>query len=44
MKDRIDPEEVLQAAKYCPYLEIMFGRKTRPCEGGPPRNENLMHW
>ena len=25
MKDRIDPEEVLQAAKYTPYLEIMFG-------------------
>ena len=25
MKDRIDPEEVLQAAKYCPYLEIVFG-------------------
>ena len=25
MKDVIDPEEVLQAAKYCPYLEIMFG-------------------
>ena len=25
MKDRIDPEEVLQAAKYCPFLEIMFG-------------------
>jgi hypothetical protein len=25
MKDRINPEEVLQAAKYCPYLEIMFG-------------------
>ncbi len=25
MKDRIDPDEVLQAAKYCPYLEIMFG-------------------
>lgn len=25
MKDAIDPEEVLQAAKYCPYLEIMFG-------------------
>lgn len=25
MKDRIDPEEVLQAAKYVPYLEIMFG-------------------
>ena len=25
MKKRIDPEEVLQAAKYCPYLEIMFG-------------------
>ncbi|MBR4473484.1 MAG: helix-turn-helix domain containing protein [Oscillospiraceae bacterium] len=25
MKDRIHPDEVLQAAKYCPYLEIMFG-------------------
>ena len=25
MKDTIDPDEVLQAAKYCPYLEIMFG-------------------
>lgn len=25
MKDAIDPVEVLQAAKYCPYLEIMFG-------------------
>ena len=25
MKDRIDPEEVGQAAKYCPYLEIVFG-------------------
>ena len=25
MKDRINPEEVLQAAKYYPYLEIMFG-------------------
>ena len=25
MKDRIDPEEVLQAAKYSPYLEIVFG-------------------
>ena len=25
MKDRIDPEEVLQAAKYAPYLEILFG-------------------
>jgi len=25
MKDKIDPEEVTQAAKYCPYLEIMFG-------------------
>ena len=25
MKDRINPEEVLQAAKYSPYLEIMFG-------------------
>ena len=25
MKDKIDPEEVQQAAKYVPYLEIMFG-------------------
>lgn len=25
MKDQIDPEEVRQAAKYVPYLEIMFG-------------------
>ena len=25
MKDTIDPEEVSQAAKYCPYLEIVFG-------------------
>ena len=25
MKNRIDPGEVLQAAKYCPYLEILFG-------------------
>lgn len=25
MKNRVDPDEVLQAAKYSPYLEIMFG-------------------
>ena len=25
MKDAIDPVEILQAAKYCPYLEIVFG-------------------
>jgi len=25
MKNAIDPEEVLQAAKYAPYLEIVFG-------------------
>ena len=25
MKNRIEPEEVQQAAKYCPYLEIVFG-------------------
>ena len=25
MKDAVDPEEVLQAAKYCPYLEILLG-------------------
>ena len=28
MKDRIDPDEILQAAKYVPYLEILFGRNT----------------
>ena len=27
MKNRIDPEEVLQAAKYVPYLELLFGRR-----------------
>ena len=26
MKNRIDPDEVLQAAKYVPYLEILFGK------------------
>ena len=26
MKNQIEPEEVLQAAKYCPYLEILFGQ------------------
>ena len=25
MKNAVDPDEVLQAAKYCPYLEILFG-------------------
>ncbi len=25
MKDRVDPDEVLQAAKYSPYLETVFG-------------------
>lgn len=28
MKNAIEPEEVLQAAKYVPYMEILFGRKT----------------
>ena len=27
MKNLIDPEEVQQAAKYCPYLEIVFGSR-----------------
>ena len=27
MKDTIDPDEVLQAAKYAPFLEIVFGPK-----------------
>ncbi len=26
MKDSIEPDEVLQAAKYAPYLEMLFGR------------------
>ena len=26
MKDTVNPDEVLQAAKYVPYLEILFGR------------------
>jgi len=25
MKETVDPDEVLQAAKYCPFLEIVFG-------------------
>ena len=25
MKDKIEPDEVLQSAKYVPYLEIVFG-------------------
>lgn len=25
MKDKVDPDEVLQSAKYAPYLEIVFG-------------------
>ena len=25
MKNAVDPDEVLQAAKYCPYLEVLFG-------------------
>ena len=25
MKDKVDPDEVSQAAKYLPYLEIVFG-------------------
>ena len=25
MKNQPDPDEVLQAAKYCPFLEVIFG-------------------
>lgn len=25
MKDKVDPDEVLQSAKYCPFLELIFG-------------------
>ena len=28
MKDKIDATEILQAAKYVPYLEVLFGRET----------------
>ncbi len=28
MKDRIEPEEVIQAAKYVPYLEVLFGPRV----------------
>jgi len=28
MKKKSEPDEVLQAAKYVPYLEILFGRET----------------
>ncbi len=28
MKEKTDPEEVLQAAKYVPFLEVLFGRET----------------
>ena len=27
MKDKPDPAEVLQAAKYCPFLEVIFGSR-----------------
>ena len=32
MKNKPDPEEVLQAAKYIPYLELIFGPS---CEAVP---------
>ena len=28
MKDKKDPEEVIQAAKYVPFLEVLFGRNA----------------
>ena len=31
MKDRVDPDEVLQAAKYTPFLEIIFGPHYEIC-------------
>ena len=31
MKKDIDPDEVIQAAKYVPYLEVVFGRNTDIC-------------
>ncbi len=32
MKDRVEPDEILQSAKYAPYLEIVFGPR---CEAIP---------
>ena len=31
MKDNVNQEEIMQAAKYVPYLEILFGKKTNVC-------------
>ena len=31
MKDTVDPDEVIQAAKYCPYLEVVFGPRLEIC-------------
>lgn len=31
MKDKVDPEEVIQAAKYCPFLEVVFGSRFEIC-------------
>ena len=31
MKDKVDPDEVLQAAKYCPFLEVVFGPHYEIC-------------
>ncbi len=31
MKDAVDPDEVFQAAKYCPYLEVVFGPRFEIC-------------
>ena len=30
MKSTVDPDEVLQAAKYCPFLEVIFGPRYEP--------------
>ena len=31
MKDSVDPDEVIQAAKYCPFLEVVFGPRFEIC-------------
>ena len=30
MKDKVDPDEVLQSAKYCPFLELIFAPSCSP--------------
>ena len=31
MKDTVDPDEIMQAAKYSPFLEVVFGPRYEIC-------------